>query len=355
MNGYKAKASRTVGMDRQRRLIEAQERHAQYDRYNQDYDKAPLCAGAVGWSGLYQRANPIMTSTTRLDMTAVWSLWTTPLPESKWAETLKMLALSVEVARPQFRDCVLVTDRRGRHLLVDQLGLEFDAILVDLDGELADLSPHWWAAGKLAAYRIMAERGRPFIHIDNDLFWWTVPPGIESKAVIAQNFEYTDQHSAPENNAYDLDRFTTFASRHCIDLPPAWRWAEQEFGMHRRAVNCGVFGGNDSAFIKNYATQALSLITRTPFRSFYDEAAPRRGDACVFEQWFLDALACFHGIDVFVVYDSLEAAHDVTVTDMTHLLGPNSKTAPENVRAVDAILARDYPAIWGRPCRLKGK
>lgn len=338
---------------REQRQAEARERQARYGRYNQDYDKPPLCAGAVGWSGLYQRANPITATSTRLDMTAVWSLWTAPLSERHWLDTAKLLALSIAVARSQFRDSVLVTDRRGRNLLVDQLGLGFDTVLVDLDDELAGLSPHWWAAGKLAAYRRMAERGRPFIHIDNDLFWWNVPPGIENKAVIGQNFEYTDQHSAPESNAYDLGRFTAFASRHRIDLPPAWTWAEQAFGAHRRAINCGVFGGSDSAFIKDYATQALDLITRTPFRTFYDETTPRRGDACVIEQWFLDALACFHGIDVFVVYDSLEAAHDVTVTDMTHLLGPNSKTAPENARAVDAILARDYPAIWGQLCRLK--
>lgn len=330
------------------RLREAAERHAAHGRYNQDYGKAPLCNGAVGWSGLFQRANPVRQLANRLNMNAVWSIWTAPMSAAKLAQTVKLAALSVAVATPQFARTSLITDRVGRELLVDGLGLGFSDVFDGLDAVLDGIPLSWWGAGKIAAYGIMAGRGRPFIHLDNDLFWWNVPAGLEDKPLIGQNFEYIDNVIAPEHNVYDLSRFSSFSMEHGVPLPTAWLWADSEFGPYRRAINCGVFGGSDSQFIDMYATEVLRLIRDTPFKDFHGQNQPTHGDACVIEQWFLDALACHHGIDVHVIYPSLEASHEVTVTDMTHLLGPFAKSDPDIIRAVDAILARDFPALWRR-------
>lgn len=330
------------------RLREAAERMARFGRYNQFYDKPPLCNGAVGWSGLFQRANPIAPACNRLDMNAVWSLWTAPMSAAKRAEAVKMAALSVAVAAPQFARTSLITDRLGRELLVDGLGLEFSDVFDGLDAELDGISPSWWVAGKIAAYEIMAGRGQPFIHLDNDLFWWNVPAGLEDKPLIGQNFEYADDAPNPVCNVYDVSRLSGFATQHGVPLPVAWQWAVTQFGPYRRAINCGVFGGADCGFIGMYATEVLRLIKSTAFKDFYADHDPAHGDACVIEQWFLDALASYHGIEVSVIYPSLEAAHEATVTDMTHLLGPFAKSDPDIVRAVDTILARDFPALWRR-------
>ncbi len=330
------------------RLDEVVERKFRYGRYNQFYDEPPLCNGAVGWSGLFQRANPIAPAGNRLDMNVVWSLWTTPMSVAKRAEAVKMAALSVAVATPQFARTSLITDRLGRELLVDGLGLEFSDVFDGLDAELDGISPSWWVAGKIAAYEIMAGRGQPFIHLDNDLFWWNVPAGLEDKPLIGQNFEYADDAPNPVCNVYDVSRISRYAEQHGVPLPVAWQWAVTEFGPYRRAINCGVFGGADCSFIGMYSAEVLRLIKSTALKDFYSYTDPVHGDACVIEQWFLDALASHHGIDAHVIYPSLEASHEATVTDMTHLLGPFAKSDPDIVRAVDAILARDFPTLWRR-------
>lgn len=329
------------------RLGEVMERKLRYGRYNQFYDEPPLCNGAVGWAGLFQRANAMVPARNRLDMNAAWSLWTAPLSAAKRTQTVKLVALSVAVAAPQFARTSLITDRTGRELLVDGLGLEFSDVFDGLDTVLDGVSPSWWMAGKIAAYGIMAGRGQPFIHMDNDLFWWNVPAGLEDKPLIGQNFEYADDAPNPVCNIYDLSRLSGFAERHGVPLPPAWQWAVTEFGPYQRAINCGVLGGTDCGFIGMYAAEALRLIKSTALKDFYSCHDPVHGDACVIEQWFLDALASHHGIDAHVIYPSLEASHEATVTDMTHLLGP-SKRDPALIQAVDTILATNFPALWRR-------
>lgn len=329
---------------REDRLREAAERKASLGRYNQIYEKPPLCNGAVGWSGLYQRANPLTPASNRLDMTAVWSLWMRPLARANWVRTLKLMALSVEVASPQFADTVLVTDRLGKELLVDQLGLRFSEVVSDLDDRLSGVPPEWWVAGKATAYKMMAARKRPFLHIDNDLFWWRVPSGLEDRALIAQNYEYVDDTCS----VYDIKRLGSYAEKHHFALPEAWDWAVKEFGPYQRALNCGVFGGTDYAFIETFANEMLRIMTTPPFSGFYSQHERQHGDACVIEQWLLDAMSCRDGIDVFVLFGCFEDAHVVTVSDITHLLGPYSKDDPDNLRAVDTILRRDFPDRWKR-------
>lgn len=329
------------------RLGEVMERKFRYGRYNQFYDEPPLCNGAVGWAGLFQRANAMAPASNRLDMNAAWSLWTAPLSAAQRAQTVKLVALSVAVTAPQFAGTTLITDRAGRELLVDGLGLEFSDVFDGLDAVLDGVFPSWWMAGKIAAYGIMAGRGRPFIHLDNDLFWWSVPAGLEGKALIGQNFEYADDALNPVCDLYDLSRFVSFSRQHGVSLPPAWQWATTEFGPYRRAINCGVLGGTDCGFIGTYASEVLRLIRDTPFKDFHSENPPTHGDACVIEQWFLDALACHHGIDAHVIYPSLEAVHEPTVTDMTHLMGA-SKLDSALIQAVDTILATNFPALWRR-------
>lgn len=323
------------------RLIEAQERLSQYGRYNQVYDEPPLRAGAVGWAGLHPgnkgRVEP-------LPMTAVWSLWTKPLDRRYVADTLKMLALSIAVAKQQFQRTVFITDPLGASWAIELLRLGFDEVLCIYDQELAGISPDWWGAGKLLAYKIMADRRANFIHIDNDLFWWSVPDSILSKPLVAQNHEYT----GPDCEVYNLSRFSSFADRHGIALPVEWTWAQKAFGPHLRAVNCGIFGGTNYAFISDYADDVLKLITTTAFRHFYvGNERNGVGDACITEQWFLDAKANYHGLEVFTLFESLEAAHECSVTELTHLLGPR-KRASHNMNAVDEILSTDYPELWDR-------
>src|SRR5512144_869064 len=107
-------------------------------------------------------------------MRAVWSFWSKPYAAHRvrvWAsEKHHRLSwiLSLERARRHYRPTVLYTDDDGVRLLVDGLGLDFDAVHTTLNA-LSATDPEWWALGKLYAYRSQSEA---FVHVDNDVFLW---------------------------------------------------------------------------------------------------------------------------------------------------------------------------------------
>jgi hypothetical protein len=111
-------------------------------------------------------------------MRAVWSFWSKPSQvrgNIGWYSDLHHLlawGLSLRTARRHYPETVLITDRPGKELLVDQLGLPFVYVSTELD-RLTDVDPGWWALGKLVAYSI---QDQPFIHIDSDAFLWKALP-----------------------------------------------------------------------------------------------------------------------------------------------------------------------------------
>ena len=62
----------------------------------------------------------------------------TAAPHSAWG-------LSLSVARRHSPDTVLVTDQRGKKLLVETLGLQFSSVSTELEC-LDQCDPEWWAA-----------------------------------------------------------------------------------------------------------------------------------------------------------------------------------------------------------------
>jgi hypothetical protein len=77
----------------------------------------------------------------------------------------------------------LVTDTFGKNLIVNELGITFDEVLVELDN--IEKEPKFWAAGKIYAYtKSVLDNGfEPFIMIDNDAGWHKEPPAhyLESR------------------------------------------------------------------------------------------------------------------------------------------------------------------------------
>ena len=79
-------------------------------------------------------------------MRAVWSFWSRPFPAHRsniWCKPLHHLlawGLSVQAARRHYPETVLITDRPGKKLLVDQLGLPFAEVSTELE-RLNDADP----------------------------------------------------------------------------------------------------------------------------------------------------------------------------------------------------------------------
>lgn len=166
---------------------------------------------------------------------AVWSYWTKPTRlegSDRWLESQYQLmswALSFETARKHFPSTALITDAPGAQLLVNDLGLEFDAVDTTLEA-LHDEDANWWILGKLTAY---ASQDRPFVHIDGDVYLWRpLPQRLLPAPVLGQNpepFGLSPSYYQPEviENAVADGGW----------LPSEWTWVRRRRNSYN-AVSC---------------------------------------------------------------------------------------------------------------------
>jgi hypothetical protein len=298
-------------------------------------------------------------------MRAVWSFWSKPFSAHRnrvWASERHHLLswiLSTETAKRHYRPAVLHTDDAGARLLVDDLGLEFDAVHTSLNA-IADADPAWWALGKLYTYRLQRE---PFVHIDNDVFLWkALPPDLESAQVFAQNAEpFVVGQSFYQPEAVEQ---ALRAAAHGW-LPREWRWYRQG-SPHSRGECCGIFGGNRVDFIRHYATQAIRLVERPGNRRALAAMPDKAVHMVLVEQYLLAACieyfrahaeAAFHDVAISYLFSSLEQAFDSETAarrGYTHLIS-NAKRNPEIADRLEARVARDYPAHYQRSLVCSGK
>ncbi len=88
----------------------------------------------------------------------------------------------------QFYDHVeLITDNKGKELLIDQLKLPYKKVRIELDNlDLVDI-PGLWVMKKIYSYTLHKE---PFLNIDGDVFVFKpFPENLLSGQLIGQNIE----------------------------------------------------------------------------------------------------------------------------------------------------------------------
>ncbi len=294
-------------------------------------------------------------------MRAVWSYWSKPFNAHRnrvWASERHHLLswiLSTETAKRHYRPAVLHTDDAGARMLVDGLGLEFDAVHTGLNA-IADADPDWWALGKLYAYRAQSE---PFVHVDSDVFLWKpLPYELESAPILAQNAEpFIAGQSFYQPEAIE------FALSGAVEgwLPPEWQW-HRASGLASRGECCGVFGGNRVDFIGHYAAQAIRLLEDAGNRGALNALSDKRVHMVVVEQYLLAACieycrahadSPFHDVAIRYLFGSIEEAFDSDTTarlGYTHLIA-DAKSDPELAHRLEARVAREYPAHYERCLR----
>ena len=282
-------------------------------------------------------------------MRAVWSFWTRPFDEHYggiWSKPLHHLlswGLSLQTAAQHYSDTVLVTDRRGKELLVDQLGLEFGTVSMELE-RLKDADAGLWALGKLVAYAL---QDRPFLHLDSDVFLWKrLPAWLEEAPVFTQCPEPFSGHYYPQ----DIEWAFTQAKR---PLPIEWTWARAHRGFFP-CETCGIFGGNDIGFIRHYAQTAVSLALAPQNAAAWALLGDKRGYNIVLEQLFLAACAEFHMTDPASLFRGVHIAHlfsswqdsmdanQAARRGFTHLIS-HAKSHPAVGRRIEERVRRENP------------
>jgi hypothetical protein len=294
-------------------------------------------------------------------MRAVWSFWSKPFRAFKgriWREPVHHLlawGLSLRLAGQHYPETVLITDRAGRALLVDRLGLEFTHICTELE-TLREADAGWWALGKLVAYSL---QDRPFVHLDTDVFLWkALPPRLEAAAVFSQ---------CPEDHSLDewcgpRDIEAVFA-RHDLTLPAEWEWSRSQPSRGFREENCGILGGQRTDFIQHYARLAIDLALSPAHARAWQDLPDKAGYNMILEQFLLAACVDYHrfhpdspfrGIRMRNLFASFGEAFDPHVTGrtgFTHLMG-DAKTNLSVTRRLEQRVEREDREFYRHCMRL---
>ena len=290
-------------------------------------------------------------------MRAVWSFWSVPFLARRsltWCTPLHHLlawGLSLRLARQHYPETMLVTDRVGKKLLVERLGLPFVHISTELE-QLAEVDPGWWALGKLIAYGL---QDRPFVHVDTDVFLWKpLPKVVAQSPVFTQCPEFYPNDSKPSLRAIEH----AFAQQK-TQLPVEWQWARSRGASHFREENCGILGGTHVDFIRHYSRTALDLALRPENGQAWSQLPDKTLHNFTVEQFFLAACLDFHnshpaseygGVTVRRLFSSVAEACDIghaARTGFTHLWG-TTKSHPVVGRRLEERMRRDDPSYFRR-------
>lgn len=198
-------------------------------------------------------------------------------------------ALSCLSLKSLYGEVELYTDRPGKELLIDKLGLPYSKVVLaleDLDGYPAEL----WALGKIYTYRLQKE---PFIHADNDVFIWRrFPQRLEKARLLAQHKEV--------NYPLNVQVISDILQK-ADYLPPEIRTSQNRTDE----ANAGIIGGCDVDFFNHYASGAFAFVDRNlgaldrfRFKGFFNT---------VFEQYYYVCLADSLGIPVEYAFENVDA------------------------------------------------
>lgn len=281
-------------------------------------------------------------------MRAVWTFWTLPYrtnTRSPWRSSRHHLfswILSVCTASPHFAETALYTDDEGAALLIDGLQLPFRHVSTTLN-QLEQQDPDWWMLGKLHTYRQQTE---PFVHLDSDVYLWKpLPERLLSAPVLAQSPE--DGQSMPW---YDAS-FCESAIRSKGDglIPIEWCWYRTR-GSSQQAACCGIVGGNDVEFLRNYSSTVIRVLESPRNRAAFALGPDKKTYNPFFEQYLLCACAAFHRIRIEYLFESFDAAMSPSrAADLgyTHLIS-GAKANPSIADRLEQRIAHDFPAYYER-------
>ena len=288
-------------------------------------------------------------------MRAVWSFWSRPFPVHRsniWCKPLHHLlawGLSVQAARRHYPETVLITDRPGKKLLVDQLGLPFAEVSTELE-RLHDADPGWWALGKLVAYSI---QDRPFVHIDSDVFLWKP---LSNHIVESPVFAQFPEHWPNEGPCGPRDIEQAFAQS-ALKLPIEWEWARSRWESYFKEENCGILGGSHLEFIRYYARTAIDLILNCNHKRAWSRLPDKSGYMMILEQFLLSACLEYHrfhpgspyrGVKIKHLFPSWDQASDpnhAAHVGFTHLMA-GAKSSPAVGRRLEERVRRDDPTYF---------
>lgn len=222
--------------------------------------------------------------------------------------------LSAYYLRKRYGEVHLISDNQGARFLED---IGFDSIDTSLES-LPKVGSVIWSLGKVKAYELIAEKGEPFLHADNDVFLLKkLPDKIEKAGIFAQHIEKNI------DTFYKLEHFHK-------NLPIKGVLGKEP--MIKDAANMGIFGGRDLDFVGRYAREAYCLATEPANLNFL--AKTERGyswqSATLWEQYYVTLMAKHEDKEIVCLFET-EEERDTKFEEYgyTHMLGSKNEAGWE--------------------------
>jgi len=192
---------------------------------------------------------------------------------------------------------ILLTDSYSKDLFKDCYHIdEIRTSLDELNEDLGDRVTYNWAIGKLYAYKQIAQKNEPFLHVDYDVFLFKpLPDFILNKDVVVQNMEDYIFFGSKKKflQAYNVYRFDEYVqNRH--------EFPYRLLDSNTFPYNVGIFGGTNCAFISQYANKAIKF-TLDPKNNALCRALHQinpSSPATFIEQYYLSFLAKKYNVPV---------------------------------------------------------
>ena len=249
-------------------------------------------------------------------------------------------ALSCLQAKAIFGEVNLVTDLKGKEILIDRLQLPYSTVSTELEGKLDQYHPALWALAKIYTYSIQTE---PFLHLDGDVFIWQKP-----------DKEFLGSRLAAQN----LDKNLEFYLSTLNEINEQFTYIPQsllkENYEHKDLYgsNAGLLGGNDLIFFKTYCEQAFKFIDENKA----DLTKVNTGSLnFIFEQYLFCQLAAVAKIPISYYGEMVDNPlfkdyikfEDYPHVQMVHPVG-GFKKYPHVCDHVAKKLRNDYPEYYYR-------
>jgi len=291
-------------------------------------------------------------------MKIIQSLWSAPIEENNvrinpdqinggWLELkyyYMSIALSCLTLRRYYPEVELVTDCKGKELLIDTFGLPYTDTKICLD-VLRKYNHGLWALSKLYAYGIQDEA---FLHVDNDVFIWEpFDPSVVHTPLVAQNPE-------PDFAAYG--RFYEDITKLFSFIPSVLQNAYNSVNRHD-SINAGVLGGTNVDFFAKFSKTAFDIINSNDIT-----LNEKRNKICssniysinmIIEQYLFFHLATAEHTNISYLFpnsvNEVEKIHDFSKLSLSkkyiHVLG-STKRNRFNCEQVEHRLRYEFPEYY---------
>lgn len=258
-------------------------------------------------------------------------------------------ALSCLQLHQFYKDLELITDKKGKELLIDKLNLPYKKVRVELDNLDLVQIPGLWVMKKIYSYTLHEE---PFLNVDGDVYVYEhFPNELLSGQLIAQNMEQ------------DFDYYKELVGLVGDTFPFVPKPIKEQIRkeMEIQASNTGILGGKNHEFFKDYFKVVDQFIASNQDQIKSLNPMQIGNFNQVVEQYIFHCLSADQGFEVNYhldpVYDPsyMEVFgnfhHLPTKTSYIHTLGDYKK----NGWVCDQLAHRlqlDYPEYFARVMNL---